>query len=92
MLRALYLRGDTYELSDPVFGVKNSLLVEFYPADDKIAKDYNVEAGTPVLSHDFILISEEEASSLRYRKSLVSLADLGKKAKLLDGLLVPDVD
>lgn len=79
-------------MSDPVFGVKNSLLVEYYPADDKIAKDYNVKAGTPVLSHDFVLISEEEANNLRARKSLEALADLGKKAKLLNGLPVPDVD
>src|ERR1700761_4684371 len=43
---ALYLRGDTYETSDAVFGVKSSLLIDLHQANKDLAEKYNVEAGT----------------------------------------------
>ena len=89
---ALYLRNDPYETSDAVFGVKKTLVVDFEPADEATAKRYSVEIGTSVLRHDFVLVSEKEASDLRDRKSKEALEALGRKVKLLDGLPVPDVD
>ncbi|KAG8528812.1 uncharacterized protein KY384_006501 [Bacidia gigantensis] len=92
LITALYLRGDPYETSDAVFGVKSSLLVDFQPADDSIAKRCDVKTGSLVLKHDFVLVSEEEANSLREEKSQKALADLGRMVKMVDGLPVPDVD
>ena len=89
---ALYLRGDPYETSDAVFGVKSSLIVDFNSADEEMAKKYNVRPGTRVLKHDFVLVSEKEASDLRDERSRKALAALGRRVKLLDGLPVPDVD
>ncbi|KAL6720397.1 hypothetical protein ACLMJK_002319 [Lecanora helva] len=92
LITALYVRGDPYETSDAVFGVKESLLVDFHPADKMVAKQYGVAVGSAVLEHDFVLVSEKEASDLRAEKSKKALRDLGRKVKLIEGLPVPDVD
>lgn len=91
-VRALYLRGDPYESSDAVFGVKESLLIDMHPASESIAKEYNIKHGAPVLSYDFVLASEKEASDLRDERSRKAMAGLGRRTKLIDGLPVPDVD
>ena len=92
LITALYTRGDPYETSDAVFGVKESLLIDFHPADRMIAKEYDVAPDTAVLVHDFVLVSEKESSDLRAEKSKKALEALGRRVKLLDGLPVPDVD
>ena len=86
------MRGDPYETSDAVFGVKDSLVVDFQPADEETARRYGVKTGTACLKHDFVLVSEAEASSLRDKLSKEALEALGRRVKLLDGLPVPDVD
>ena len=86
------MRGDPYESSDAVFGVKDSLLVDVQPASEELAKKYDVKPGSKVLKYDFVLISEKEASDLREEKSRKALADLGRNVKFVDGLPVPDVD
>ena len=88
----MYLRGDPYETSDAVFGVKESLLVDLEPPDDATAKQYDVKPGTLVLKYDFVLVSDKEANDLRNEKSRQALAALGRRVKILDGLPVPDVD
>ncbi|ODH53248.1 hypothetical protein GX48_00444 [Paracoccidioides brasiliensis] len=91
--RAIYLRGDPYESSDAVFGVKSSLIVDLHPlTDPDVAKKYDVPLGTPVLQYDFVLVSEAEASALRERNSKEALEKLGWNVRLLDGLPVLDVD
>ena len=92
LITALYTRGDPYETSDAVFGVKESLLIDFHPADKMVAKEYDVQVGSPVLEHDFVLVTDKEASDLRNERSKKALAELGRKVKLMDGLPVPDVD
>ena len=92
LITALYVRGDPYVTSDAVFGVKNSLLVDFHPADKMVAKEYDVAVGSAVLEHDFVLVSEKEASDLRAEKSRKALEALGRKVILIGGLPVPDVD
>ena len=92
MLRALYLRGDPYETSDAVFGVKQSLVVDLQRADEATAARYGVEKGSWVLAYDFVLVTSEEARALRDERSREALAALGRKVTLLDGLPVPDVD
>lgn len=92
LITALYVRGDPYETTDAVFGVKESLLVQFSPASDAIAAQHGVKVGTPLLKYDFVLVSEAEASQLRSDRSVKALHDLGRKVKIVDGLPVPEVD
>ncbi|MCJ1421544.1 hypothetical protein MMC32_007908 [Xylographa parallela] len=92
LITALYLRGDPYETSDAVFGVKQSLVVDLHPADEETSKRYGVEKGSLVLKHDFVLVTSEAARELRDERSREALAALGRKVKLLHGLPVPDVD
>jgi len=89
---ALYLRGDPYETSDAVLGVKQSLVISLHPADEETAKKYGVKPGTLTLKYDFVLVSEKEASDLRDERSRKALEALGRRMKLVDGLPVPDVD
>lgn len=92
LITALYLRNDPYETSDAVFGVKESLLVDFQPADKMLAREYDVPVGSAVLEHDFVLVTDREASDLRDERSKKALANLGRRVKLVEGLPVPDVD
>lgn len=92
MNRALYIRGDTYETSDAVFGVKDSLVVGFVPASRDIAEKFGVEEGSKVLMYNFVLVTEQESNRLRDRNSLTAMSKLGRKVKLLNHLPVPDVD
>lgn len=90
--RAVYLRGDPYETSDAVFGVKESLIVEFEPADEATATQYNVPVGTKILRQEFILVSKDEADALKDKNALEAMAALGRRMKLVDHLPVPDLD
>ncbi|KAI9849878.1 MAG: hypothetical protein M1837_000092 [Sclerophora amabilis] len=92
LITALYLKGDPYETSDAVFGVKSSLIVEFSVVDEATADKYDVQRGTAILRHDFVLVSEKEANDLRDTRALEALEKLGRKVKLQNGLPVPDVD
>ncbi|PGH04516.1 hypothetical protein GX51_03509 [Blastomyces parvus] len=93
LITALYIRGDPYESSDAVFGVKSSLIVDLLPlTDPEMAKKYDVPLGMLVLQYEFVLVSEEEARALRERNSREALEKLGMQVRLLDGLPVPDVD
>ncbi|PBP26406.1 aromatic compound dioxygenase [Diplocarpon rosae] len=92
LITALYMRGDPYETSDAVFGVKQSLIVSFTAADAKTSKEYGVEEGGKVLKHDFVLVDEKETERLRDENSLKALKALGRRVKLLDHLPVPDLD
>jgi hypothetical protein len=90
--RALYIRGSPYETSDAVFGVKQSLIVDFDKADKETARQYGVDIGSKVLKHKFVLVSDQETEKLRDENALAALKKLGRKVKLLDHLPVPDVD
>jgi protocatechuate 3,4-dioxygenase beta subunit len=90
--RALYLRGDPYETSDAVFGVKKSLVIDLDKVDKKTAEEYGVPEGTLLLKQDFVLITEKESLALRDRLAEEALKNLGLRMKLVDHLPVPDVD
>ncbi|TAQ85951.1 hypothetical protein B7494_g5731 [Chlorociboria aeruginascens] len=92
LITALYIRNDPYETSDAVFGVKQSLIVDFSPADSATAEKYAVPLGSKVLRHDFVLVSDRETEKLRDENALTALKKLGRKVKLLDHLPVPDLD
>ncbi|KAI5197099.1 cathecol 1,2-dioxygenase [Aureobasidium subglaciale] len=82
---ALYLRGDPYESSDSVFGVKRSLLVDLHPVDDETRAKYNVSKDTKDLFHDFVLATDEETKNLRERNSKDALKKLGYSAVVVKG-------
>ncbi|KFA51505.1 hypothetical protein S40293_06335 [Stachybotrys chartarum IBT 40293] len=92
LITALYVRGDPYETSDAVFGVKKSLIVDIEKAGKDTAAQYGVEEGTSLLKHDFVLVSKQEAEELRDRNATEALEILGLRMKLVDHLPVPDLD
>jgi len=92
LITALYIRNDPYETSDAVFGVKQSLIVDFTTVDAETSKKYGVKEGTKFLKHDFVLVDEKETERLRDENALKALKALGRRVKLLNHLPVPDVD
>jgi hypothetical protein len=90
--RALYVRGDPYEQTDAVFGVKSSLIIDLGKADAAMAKQYNVKEGTWLLQHEFVLVSQKETDELRDAKAIEALTALGLPLKLVDHLPVPELD
>ncbi|KAJ3537284.1 hypothetical protein NM208_g6376 [Fusarium decemcellulare] len=93
LVTALYPRGDPYETSDPVFGVKDTLIVDLGEVDASLAQRYDVQAGTKLLKYDFVLVEDSEALQLREEESRAALQKLGlHHLKMENGLPVPDVD
>nr|POF03899.1 hydroxyquinol 1,2-dioxygenase [Quercus suber] len=90
--RALYLRGDPYETSDAVFGVKESLLVDLGTVSAEQAVEYGVREGMRLLTYDFVLVSEDESRKLREQKALEAMKALGRRMKLYKGLPIPEID
>ncbi|KAI1141162.1 dioxygenase [Hypoxylon sp. FL0543] len=92
LITALYVRGDPYETSDAVFGVKQSLIIDIDKVDAATAKEYDFPEGGLLLKHDFVLTTKEETERLRDENALKALAALGLRMKLVDHLPVPDLD
>ena len=91
--RALYLRGDPYETSDAVFGVKESLIIDLGTVTAEQVKKYDVKEGTKLLTYDFVLVTDEEVKKLRDDEARKAMVALGiKKMRIIEGLPVPDVD
>ena len=90
--RALYLRGDPYETSDAVFGVKDSLLIDLGTVTPEQAKQYGMKEGSRLISYDFVLVSKEESDRLREKNAMEAMQKLGRNMKMYNGLPVPDVD
>lgn len=86
------MRGDKYETTDAVFGVKQSLIVDYGTVDAETAKKYGVKEGMTLLEHDFVLVTEQESAQLRDQNALEALEKLGLRMKLVDHLPVPDLD
>lgn len=89
----MYLRGDPYESSDPVFGVKQSLIVDLTTVSREQALRYGVTEGGKLLAYNFQLVNDAETRKLRDEKALAVIAGLEHtKLKLVHGLPVPDID
>lgn len=93
---ALYVRGDPYETSDSVFGVKSSLIVDITKLSDTdishavLATKHGMQFGDWMLQKDFVLTTNEENTKLRVKQAEEMLRKLGSRAKLVDGLPVAD--
>ncbi|XDG07797.1 hypothetical protein ABKA04_007412 [Annulohypoxylon sp. FPYF3050] len=92
LITALYVRGDPYETSDAVFGVKQSLIIDIDKVDPATAKEYDFPEGGLLLKHDFVLTTKEETEKLRDENAVKALAQLGLQMKLVDHLPIPDLD
>ncbi|ORY60636.1 dioxygenase [Pseudomassariella vexata] len=92
LITALYLRGDPYETSDAVFGVKKSLVIHLDKVDKATAEQYDAKEGAWLLKHDFVLVTQEDADRLRDQNATKALEKLGLRMKLVDHLPIPDVD
>ncbi|CAI6340325.1 unnamed protein product [Periconia digitata] len=93
LITALYLRGDPYESSDAVFGVKESLVVDLGTVTPEQAKQYGVKEGAKLLEYDFVLVTDDETRKLRDERALEAMKRLGREHMAIKGgLLVPDVD
>lgn len=88
----MYLRGDPYESSDAVFGVKESLLIDLGSVNADQALKYGVKEGTKLISYDFVLVTEEESRKLREKNAIEAMEKLGRRMQLHKGLPVPDLD
>ncbi len=87
------MRGDPYETSDAVFGVKQSLVIDLDKVDKATAEEYGVAEGSWLLKHDFVMTTQEEADNLRDELAIGALKKLGlTHLKLVDHLPVPEVD
>ncbi|KAF2687419.1 aromatic compound dioxygenase [Lentithecium fluviatile CBS 122367] len=93
LITALYLRGDPYETSDAVFGVKESLIIDLSTVNAEQAKKYDIKEGSKLLTYDFVLVTDEETKKLRDNEALKAMKALGRdNMTIINGLLVPDVD
>ncbi|KAF3932958.1 hypothetical protein ABW20_dc0102353 [Dactylellina cionopaga] len=86
---ALYLRGDPYETSDAVFGVKSSLVVDIESITSaEMADKYGMKVGDHLLKWDFVITTKEESDELKNRLAREALDKLGSTAKLENGIPV----
>jgi hypothetical protein len=55
LVTALYVKGDPFETSDAVFGVKSSLIVDVKTVEEEsMAKQYGVSKGDWLIEWDFV--------------------------------------
>lgn len=55
LVTALYVKGDPFETSDAVFGVKSSLIVDIKSVEDEaMAQKYGVTKGDWLIDWDFV--------------------------------------
>ncbi|KAG8626658.1 hypothetical protein KVT40_005603 [Elsinoe batatas] len=92
LITALYLKGDPYESSDAVFGVKESLIVSLGEVGKGEVEKYGVKEGAKLLTYDFVLVTEEETRELRTQEARKAMEKLKLRMKIVDGLPVPEVD
>ncbi|KAF2668548.1 aromatic compound dioxygenase [Microthyrium microscopicum] len=94
LITALYLRGDPYESSDAVFGVKESLVVDLKTVSDVegLSAKYGVSPSTRLLRYDFVLVSDHETAVLRQKEAEKEIAKQNRHMKIVNGLPIPDVD
>ncbi|KAF2863841.1 cathecol 1,2-dioxygenase [Piedraia hortae CBS 480.64] len=92
LITSLYISGDKYEASDAVFGVKQSLVIDLGTINAEQAKKYDVKEGSKLISHQFVLATDEEVKQLREKNARLAMEKLGQKIRFVDGLPVPDVD
>lgn len=92
LVTALYLKGDEYEFSDAVFGVKSTLVIDLGSADEEMAGRYGVEVGCKVLRYGFVMVEKETAAKLKREQTEEAMRKMGRSLESVDGLPVPGLD
>lgn len=69
LITALYEKGDPYETSDAVFGVKSKLLYTLGKVGMEKSKQYNMSPDDWYLNWDFKIITDKESRELVYEKN-----------------------
>lgn len=93
LVTSLFVRGDPYESSDAVYGVKSSLIVDMTKiADEAVAEKFNLSVHDWEMQYDFVMVSEVEAIELKLKNAHEALRKLGSTVELVNGLPVADVD
>lgn len=69
LITALYEKGDPFEKSDAVFGVKSKLLYTLDKVGEEKAKKYNMDKDDWYLHWDFTIITEQESVELVRKKN-----------------------
>ncbi|KAF5589537.1 aromatic compound dioxygenase [Fusarium pseudocircinatum] len=89
LITALYIRGDPYETSDAVFGVKESLIVDLGTLSELpgFSERYGLPGTTKLLRYDFSLVSEAEVGALRHAEAVKSAGKLDHDVKVVDGTI-----
>ncbi|KAH7024077.1 Intradiol ring-cleavage dioxygenase [Ilyonectria destructans] len=93
LITALYLRGDPYERSDAVFGVKESLVIDLGTVSDieGLAEKHGVPPRTKLLQYDFVLVGEDEVRKLRDEKAREAIEKQGATGiRVVNGTLIPE--
>ncbi|KAK6454409.1 6-chlorohydroxyquinol-1,2-dioxygenase [Scheffersomyces xylosifermentans] len=78
LITALYHKGDPYETSDAVFGVKSPLLFSLDKLGKKKAQKYNMNEDDWYLPWDFKIITDAESRELIVAKNTEALQKLGR--------------
>lgn len=94
LITALYHRGDPYEYSDAVFGVKSPLLFDLAKLGPERAKKYNMKEDDWYLRWHFKIITNAQAKACLIEKTQADLSKIGKGKYVLneDGLPIADLD
>ncbi|KAI5784767.1 catechol dioxygenase [Geopyxis carbonaria] len=93
LVTSLYVKGDPYETSDAVFGVKSSLIKDVGKIGDKaLAEKYGVAVGDWEIVQDFVMVGEKEAEELKRAQAVEALQAMGSTKELVNGLPVEDLD
>lgn len=78
LITALYLKGDPYETSDAVFGVKSSLLFSLDKLGKDKAQEYKMKEDDWYLNWHFKVITEETSKKLLITENTEALKKIGK--------------
>ncbi|CUM62461.1 uncharacterized protein PRCAT00000011001 [Priceomyces carsonii] len=94
LITALYLKGDPYEKSDAVFGVKSDLLFELHHLGKAKAQKYNMKETDWNLNWHFSITTNEEAQKERLKKNKEAMSNVSFKNFSFDinGLPVAELD
>ncbi|WYZ39492.1 hypothetical protein EsH8_III_001406 [Colletotrichum jinshuiense] len=93
LITALYLRGDPYERSDAVFGVKESLIVDLGHVSDVpgLAEKHGISPSMRLMRYDFVIVTEEETLQLRDQLAREALEKQGVSGVVvINGVLMPE--
>lgn len=88
------MKGDPYENSDVVFGVKSALIVDLKKIEDEtLKKEYGLDGEWSELSYDFVLVGVTESEQLRVEEGMEALVEMGiTGVEWVGGLPVMPVD